>query len=308
MKKLLISGFLVGCQSFEPPPGPCQLPPVTHQLGQQTWQSPGPKTWDEPSHCLAMGGLYRHSRAARHTDIWQARADAGETEAMVQLGQWALAEHPPRFDEARALFQNAWALGDGQGAWFLAHMARHGLGQAPDPLASTNYLQQAAGQEKLVPARRLATAEHTRDALIDALAQQQAENAQVTQALASLQKQWSSRPKTPLYRFDLGGDGGCGIDLDWQAFGSGAAGLSLAVDAFEQQYSDQAWLWLDTSTAARTDLWEQVYQEILITSPAWLVVNGQTTQTHHPRIWGEASPASGHSQHGPSTIEWGCDE
>lgn len=307
MKPIVACAFLVGCQSVKPPDGPCELPPVTHQLGDQTWQTPGAKTWDEPAQCLRAGGIYQTSMQAMQLAQYRHKAQLGDTQAMIQLGEWALAESPPDFESATEYFQRAWALGDRQAAWFLAQMAREGLGQPANALVATNFLEQAAGGIKLVPATALAGAQLQQQALVEALAEQQSQQAQLDADLRHVQAQWEARPRTTLYRFDLGGSGGCGIDLDWRAFGEGAAGLSLAVDAFEHQYAGQGWLWLDTAGPTDSDLWEQTYREILQSSPAWLVTNGEPIATHLPRIVAHDSPALGVSYFGPSVIEWRCE-
>ena len=137
-------------------------------------------------------------------------------------------------------------------------------------------------------------------------AQLQADRVKLSNQLQRLQ---TGLVNTRLYRFDLGGSGGCGIDLDWQAFGSGAAGFSLAIDAFERQYANQGWLWLDFATPPTAPLFQQIVDEVLQTSDAWLVVTGLRSSSNdlrQPRIFDQTPQLNQTMRHGPSHLRWDC--
>lgn len=297
---LVLSMVLSACQSMETPAGPCRLPDQVNRLGAQQWQSPGARTWDSEARCLAKGGIYSSSALPLLQSQVRQQADQGSVHAQHQLGLWALNSQPPNYEVARQHFLQAWQRGYPPAAWYLSRMARLGLGQAPDPLAATNWMQRAAGDQVLVAKSQLDHANLTQQHLTQTLANLQGE-------LAKTRLQQDLAPKTPLFRFDLGGAGGCGQTLQWRAFGDSGVGLSLAMDAFERDYRDQGWLWLDVA-GTQDALTDQVLQEILQASPSWLVVSGYPAPaqpTHHPRLYGQPSKVT---QYGPTLIQWQCDE
>lgn len=296
---------LTGCQSIQPPEGPCQLPPVYHQLGQQSWRTAGAKTFDDRARCLAKGGQFSvHDMGLFQSQI-KIQADAGDPDAWIQLGQWALYDQPPNFENAYRAFQSAYRLGDDSAAWYLSYMHRHGMGRAADPLNAINWLQKAAGDQTLVPKIELTRTRLALEVEKQHRAQLQADHINVSDHLQRLQ---AGLVTTRLYRFDLGGPGDCGVDLDWEAFGTGAAGFSLAIDAFERQYANQGWLWLDFAKPPTEPLFQQVVDEVLQTSDAWLVVTGVKPSNNmgHPRIFGQTPRSDQAMRHGPSQLRWDC--
>ena len=196
---------LAGCQSIESPEGPCQLPPVYHQLGQQSWRTPGAKTYDDRASCLAKGGQFSVHDAELFQSQIKIHADAGDPEAWIQLGQWALYDQPPNFEEAYRAFQSAYRLGDDSAAWYLSYMHRHGMGRAADPLIAVNWLQKASGDQTLVPKIELTRARLALEVEKQHRAQLQADRVELSNQIQTLQ---ASLVKTRLYRFDLGGPGG----------------------------------------------------------------------------------------------------
>lgn len=297
---------LAGCQSIESPEGPCQLPPVYHQLGQQSWRTSGAKTFDDRANCLAKGGQFSIDDPELFQSQIKIQADAGDPEAWIQLGQWALYNQPPNFEDAYRAFQSAYRLGDDSAAWYLSYMHRHGMGRAADSLTAVNWLQKATGDQTLVPKIELTRTRLALEVEKQHRAQLQADQVNLSNQLQRLQ---AGLVKTRLYRFDLGGSGGCGIDLDWQAFGGGAAGFSLAIDAFERQYAHQGWLWLDFAKPPTAPLFQQVVDEVLQTSNAWLVVTGlhsSSNEMRQPRIIGQTPRSDQAMRHGPSQLRWDC--
>ena len=297
---------LAGCQSIEPPEGPCQLPPIYHQLGQQSWRTPGAKTFDDRASCLAKGGQFSVHDAGLFQSQIKIHADAGDSDAWIQLGQWALYDQPHNFEEAYRAFQSAYRLGVDSAAWYLSYMHRHGMGRVAAPLTAVNWLQKATGGQTLVPKIELTRTRLALEVEKQHRAQLQADRVNLSNQVQTLK---ASLVKTPLYRFDLGGSGGCGVDLDWQAFGTGAAGFSLAIDAFEHQYANQGWLWLDFAAPPTALLFQRVVNEVLQTSDAWLVVTGLNSSSNHlqqPRIFGQTPRSDQAMQHGPSQLRWDC--
>ena len=297
---------LVGCQSLEAPEGPCQLPPVYHQLGQQSWRTPGEKTFEERASCLAKGGQFSVRDAGVFRSQIKTQADAGDPEAWIQLGQWALHDQPPNFQNAYRAFLSAYRLGDDSAAWYLSYMHRHGMGRNADPLTAVNWLEKATGGQTLVPKIELTRTRLALEVEKQNHARLQADRVTLSNQIQTLQ---ASLVKTRLYRFDLGGPGGCGVDLDWQAFGGGAAGFSLAIDAFERQYANQGWLWLDFAEQPNAPLFQQVLKEVIQTSDAWLVVTGLRSSDNplrQPRIFGQTPRSDQAMQHGPSQLRWEC--
>lgn len=296
---------LSGCQTLRDADGPCQHPPTQLQLGDQTWQESGRRGWEDLDSCLALGGTYHRVNADKAHAQTRVAAEAGNPEAWMQIGRWSLHARPPAYARAEHAFLQAWHRGLDEAAWYLARMARYGLGQVPDPLAATNWLQKASGDQQLVPAGDLAIAKLEARQLTLELDQQAAD-------MAALKTQLKESPRgTPLYRFDLGGQGGCGVDLNWQAFGAGAAGLSLALDAYRERYLDAGWLWLDIGPQPTGPLMDQVMSEILTASPVWLLVTGYRgvdTNSTHPRLFSTQSPAEGGHRYGPTQLSWDCDD
>jgi len=300
---LVLTALLAGCQTTQAPEGPCQRPPSLLQLGTQTWSEPGQKTWDTRQVCLANGGTYQSPDRVHTQRQVQVAADQGDPRAWLQLGQWAMTDQPPRFAFAEQAFLQAWTRGLDEAAWYLSRLERHGYGRTPDPLAATNWLQKASGDQTLVPARDLASVKIQRQHLTDRLHQTEAEMAALNQQILA------APPGTTLFRFDLGGQGGCGTDLDWQAFGTGPAGLSLAIDAFVADYQDRGWLWLDLGPGNDDPLTKSVLNEVLQSAPIWLIATGfpgQHPDSPHPRIFSTQSPADGGHRFGPNQIVWNC--
>ena len=193
--------------------------------------------------------------------------------------------------------KSAYRLGDDSAAWYLSYMHRHGMGRAADPLIAVNWLQKASGDQTLVPKIEL-----TRTRLALEVEKQHQPNFRQIASSCLINYKLQRLVKTRLYRFDLGGSGGCGIDLDWQAFGGGAAGFSLAIDAFERQYAHQGWLWLDFAKPPNAPLFQQVVDEVIQTSDAWLVVTGlhsSGNEMRQPRIFGQTPRSDQAMQHGP---------
>ena len=301
---LLCASVASGCSTLQPPQGPCQLPDQTHTIGNQTWRSAGAQTWDDQAECLAQGGTFSTAANSLQQARIEHRASQGEASAIHQLGLWALQSDPPRYAQANTHFKTAWQLGHGESAWFLARMARYGQGQAPDPLEASNWMQRAAGDITLVAKLELDKAEIRGRHLTQTVENLRGELAKTRLSLNAIQI-----PKTRLFRFDLGGSGGCGTDLDWQAFGSSAMGLSLAMDAFERDYADQGWLWLDAERLS-DPLQLQVIAEILERSDASIMASGLPEPEHSfggERLYQAHADPGRSFRVGPNTLMWDCD-
>lgn len=269
---------LSGCQNHtETPPGPCQLPPTTHFIGPQQFQSPGARTYDRQDQCLAQGGTYHASGRGILADQMRLAAQHGDTDAWLQLGRWAEHDQPPRFDDARDAYRTAYRLGHASGAWHLGRMAEHGMGQTIDPVAALGWYQKAAGGVRLVKASELAQARRQQTQLQQQLNDQQLALLQ-GQAQLDAHKTLLDASTSPLYRFDIGAPATrCGQAMNWRDLGDSMAGFALALKQFDQHYADQGWLWLRGDQApdwARDPLMPSVLAEFMQTRRTAVALGG----------------------------------
>ena len=239
---LLASATLVGCASFENPQGNCQLPDRLKQANGTQWVAQGERIFKTARECAALAGVYEAPAIEVSQARTQVAAELGNTDAMLQLGQWALNSQPVRADEAYEAFLSAYRYGDLRGAWHIAELYAQGIGRPVNTLEALNWYQKTADGPQLVTRHQWQAEQLKVLNLTQKNQQLQADNAWAQSQLSAVKTQladFKDSRLASLYRLD---EGTCGATLDWQAFGEDLHGLSSALQAFDAQY--QGWLWL----------------------------------------------------------------